>query len=71
MKGIRTVEKFIDHMWKTGKFSDEKNVKKIQDIASSEGYTFSKSDIREVLDKSEIIVRSGKCEPPLCGLFIR
>ncbi len=43
MKGIKTPEQFIDHMWKSKLFSDAINVKKIQDIAESEGYTFSKS----------------------------
>lgn len=60
MKEIKTIEQFIDHMWNSGQFEDDKTIKNIQNISNSKGYTFDKKVIRSALEQSEVIVRSGK-----------
>jgi len=60
MKGIKTISQFINFMWKESYFEKPLTVLKIYQITDSNGYTFSKDEIRDALQESEIISRAGK-----------
>lgn len=60
MKEIKTASEFITSIWKAQYLQNPLAILNIQKLADSKGYTFSKEEIRDALQKSNVITRAGK-----------